>query len=100
MEQINFIQGKGGQGTSVTACASAMRRHRVSRPQVRHVIDHAGLIFLQPPPAGSPLQDHRLVYPGDDQAGVPIEVTGSPTMNRSTNSRSASTIRNSSKSST
>jgi hypothetical protein len=25
MEQINFIQGKGGQGTSVTACAVALR---------------------------------------------------------------------------
>lgn len=53
---------------------SAMRRHRVSRQQVRHVIDHAGLIFLQPAPAGSPLSDPRLVYLGDDQAGVAIEV--------------------------
>lgn len=51
-----------------------MRRHRVSRRQVQHVIDHAGLIFVQSAPPGSPLQDPRLVYLGDDQTGAPIEV--------------------------
>jgi len=51
-----------------------MRRHRVSRRQVQHVIDHAGLIFVQSAPPSSPLQDPRLVYLGDDQTGAPIEV--------------------------
>jgi len=53
---------------------SAMRRHRVSRRQVQHVMDHAGLIFLQPAPPGSILQDPRLVYLGDDHTGAAIEV--------------------------
>lgn len=53
---------------------SAMRKHRVTRIQVRYVINHAGLIFLQPAPAGSALTDHRLVYLGDDQVGAAIEV--------------------------
>jgi len=30
-----------------------MRRHRITRRQVEHVIDHAGLIFLQPAPPNS-----------------------------------------------
>jgi uncharacterized DUF497 family protein len=51
-----------------------MRRHRVTRRQVQHVIDHAGLIFLQPAPSSSTLQDPRLVYLGDDQTGTAIEV--------------------------
>jgi hypothetical protein len=38
------------------------------------VIGHAGLIFVQAAPAGSGLQDPRLVYLGDDQGGAPIEV--------------------------
>lgn len=53
---------------------SSMRKHRISRQQVRHVVEHAGLIFLQPPPRGATLRDTRLVYLGDDQAGVAIEV--------------------------
>lgn len=51
-----------------------MRRHRITRRQVQHVIDHAGLIFFQPAPPSSTLQDTRLVYLGDDQTGTALEV--------------------------
>lgn len=55
---------------------SSARKHRVSRQQVRHVVEHAGLIFVQPAPRGSVLQDPRLVYLGDDQGGAALEVMG------------------------
>jgi hypothetical protein len=53
---------------------SSMRKHRISRHQVRHVVEHAGLIFLQPPPRNAALQDPRLIYLGDDETGAPIEI--------------------------
>ena len=53
---------------------SSMRRHRVTRRQVRHVIDHAGLIFLQSAPPASTLADPRLVFLGDDEAGAALEI--------------------------
>ncbi|MGH9039384.1 MAG: hypothetical protein ACRDZ3_04060 [Acidimicrobiia bacterium] len=53
---------------------SSMRKHRVTRRHVRHVIDHAGLIFVQPAPSGSPLGDHRLIYLGDDETGAALEI--------------------------
>jgi hypothetical protein len=49
---------------------SSVRRHRVTRRQVEHVIDHAGLIFLQPAPSGSSLSDPL----GDDENGDAFEV--------------------------
>jgi hypothetical protein len=38
------------------------------------VIEHRGLVFIQPAPAGSPVPDDRFVYLGDDPAGRPLEV--------------------------
>lgn len=53
---------------------ASMRRHRVTRRQVRHVIDHAGLIFLQSAPPGAALADQRLVFLGDDESGTALEI--------------------------
>ena len=51
------------------------RKHRVSRVQVRHVIDHAGLFFVQPAaPPDRP--DEAVLFLGDDEAGSPLEVVG------------------------
>ncbi len=50
-------------------------RHRIARHRSRHVIEHAGLRFEQPPPAEAPAgAEPRLVYLGDDEGGVPLEV--------------------------
>lgn len=39
------------------------------------MIEHAGLRFEQPPPAGAPAgADLRLLYLGDDAEGVALEV--------------------------
>jgi hypothetical protein len=59
-------------GLSWTAAA---RKHRVSRDQVRHVVDHAGLFFAQAaaPPARP---DEALLFLGDDAIGTPLEVVG------------------------
>jgi hypothetical protein len=56
--------------------AASAAKHGISRARIRHVIAHCGLIFEQPAPLGSPagLDDPRLVYLGDDAAGVPLEV--------------------------
>ncbi len=59
-------------GLSWTAGA---RKHRVSRAQVRHVIEHAGLFFVQPvTPPDRP--DEAVLFLGDDEAGSPLEVVG------------------------
>jgi hypothetical protein len=60
------------EGYSWTAGA---RKHRVSRPRVRHVVEHAGLYFVRPadPPARP---DEVLLFLGDDAAGVALEVVG------------------------
>ena len=39
------------------------------------VVEHCGLRFEQPPPAGAPAEaDVRLLYLGDDANGVALEV--------------------------
>lgn len=55
--------------------ARAATRHRVSRERSRYVIEHCGLRFDQEPPADSPDNDSlRLVFLGDDESGVALEV--------------------------
>jgi hypothetical protein len=44
----------------------------VARRRSRHVIEHAGLRFRIPPPPGK--DDDRLLYLGDDEEGVTLEV--------------------------
>lgn len=59
-------------GFSWTAGA---RKHRVSRASVRHVVEHAGLVFVRPPqPPDRP--DEALLFVGDDGDGVALEVVG------------------------
>ncbi len=54
---------------------AAARKHRVSREQVRHVIEHAGLFFVRPAaPPDRP--DEALLFVGDDGAGARLEVVG------------------------
>jgi hypothetical protein len=54
---------------------AAARKHRVSRAQVLHVVVHAGLYFVRP--AAPPQRpDEALLFLGDDEDGVPIEVVG------------------------
>lgn len=52
-----------------------MRRHRINRPQIVHVIEHCGLVFLERPAAGAPAgATKRRVFLGDDPEGVALEV--------------------------
>ena len=55
---------------------AAARRHRIARADARFVIEHCGLVLIQPAPAGSPVPDDRLVHLRDDPAGRPLEVVG------------------------
>ncbi len=59
-------------GYSWTAGA---RKHRVSRTQVRRVVQDAGLYFVRPgdPPARP---DEALLFVGDDADGNKLEVVG------------------------
>ena len=66
------IFGAEYAGFSWTAAA---RKHRVSRAQARHVVVHAGLYFVQP--AAPPERpDEALLFLGDDEDGMPVEVVG------------------------
>jgi uncharacterized DUF497 family protein len=53
--------------------ADSARRHSVSDDRIRFVVEHCGLVFHEPAPADTPGED-RLVYLGDDEHGVPLEV--------------------------
>lgn len=55
---------------------AASRWHGVSRRAARYVVEHCGLVFVQPAPSGSAVPDVRLVYLGDDDTGEPLEVVG------------------------
>jgi hypothetical protein len=54
------------------ACSAT--RHRISRDRSRHVVESANVIFSQPSPPGSPLEDDRIVFLGADADGVLLEV--------------------------
>jgi hypothetical protein len=59
-------------GFSWTAGA---RKHRVSRRQVRHVVERVGLVFVREPSLPE-RPDEALLFLGDDVHGVPLEVVG------------------------
>lgn len=53
----------------------AATKHRISRERSSYVIEHCGLRFEQNPPADAPENASlRLVFLGDDEAGVALEV--------------------------
>ena len=52
--------------------ARSATRHRVARARSAFVIEHCGLVFRVPPPAGQ--LDERLLFLGDDAEGVALEV--------------------------
>lgn len=52
------------------------RRHGIARHAARFVVEHFGLVYIQPAPPGSAVPDPRPVFPGDDEAGRAIEVIG------------------------
>jgi hypothetical protein len=55
--------------------ARSAAKHRIARERSRYVIEHCGLRFEQPPPAGAPAgTEPRLVYLGDDADGIALEV--------------------------
>jgi len=50
-------------------------KHRIGRDRSSFVVEHCGLRFEQPPPAGAPAEaEARLLYLGDDANGVALEV--------------------------
>jgi uncharacterized DUF497 family protein len=53
--------------------ADSARRHRISDDRIRFVVEHCGLVFHQPASADSPGGD-RLIYLGDDEHSVPLEI--------------------------
>lgn len=55
--------------------ARAATKHRISRERSRYIIEHCGLRFEQEPPTGSPDDASvRLVFLGDDEDGLALEV--------------------------
>ncbi|MHB1555598.1 MAG: hypothetical protein ACYCZP_16980 [Acidimicrobiales bacterium] len=54
----------------------ASRRHVIARHAARFVVEHWGLVYIQPAPPGSAVPDPRLVFLGDDEVGRPVEVIG------------------------
>lgn len=53
----------------------AATKHRISRERSRYVIEHCGLRFEQDPPTNA-LENAspRLVFLGDDEEGIALEV--------------------------
>jgi hypothetical protein len=66
---IGLWSTRGSPGRPVPA------KIRVSRRQVRHVVGHAGLVFVREPSLPE-RADEALLFLGDDEHGVPLEVLG------------------------
>lgn len=54
--------------------AQSAFKHGISEARIRHVVDHCGRIFEADAPADSPFPGSRLLFLGDDQRGVALEV--------------------------
>jgi hypothetical protein len=55
--------------------ARAATKHRVSRERSHYVIEHCGLRFEQDPPSDAPEKASlRIVFLGDDEEGIALEV--------------------------
>jgi hypothetical protein len=55
--------------------ARSATKHRISRSRIRHALEHCWAILEQDPPPGSPNpRPTRLVFLGEDSAGVALEV--------------------------
>jgi hypothetical protein len=55
--------------------ARSATRHRISKMRTRHVLENCLAILEEDPPPGSGTAvDLRLVFLGEDQGGLPIEV--------------------------
>ena len=54
--------------------ARSATKHRISRLRISYVIEHCGLIHVQPSPAGSGSKVDRFVYLGDDPSGRALEI--------------------------
>jgi hypothetical protein len=55
--------------------ARAATKHRIARERSRYVIEHCGLRFEQDPPADAPeTAGSRLIFLGDDEEGIALEV--------------------------
>lgn len=54
--------------------ARSATKHRISRPRSRFVVEEAVWWLEQSPPTGYPEGDLRLLFFGDDQERVPLEV--------------------------
>lgn len=54
--------------------AKSASKHRISHARSGHVARTAETIIRQPAPAGSPLEEDRIVFLGPDPNGVMLEV--------------------------
>lgn len=54
--------------------ARSATKHGISKAQARFVVEHCGLPFVVPAPPGAAVPDDRLLFLGDDQHGVAVEV--------------------------
>jgi hypothetical protein len=55
--------------------ARSATKHRVSRDRSKFVIEHCGDVLEIDPPAGAPADaSKRLLYLGNDDQGIPLEV--------------------------
>jgi hypothetical protein len=55
--------------------ARSATKHRISRKRARHVIEQCVLRYMEDPPADAPIDAvPRLVYLGDDENGIALEV--------------------------
>ncbi len=59
--------------------AKSATKHGVNEEEIRYVIRHCGLWFYVPPPVGSPYRSERLLFLGDNQKLVAIEVLATRT---------------------
>jgi hypothetical protein len=70
----NFLSDRIGPWLGVSTSGRPLRPSTASaKPRVRYVVEHCGLPFVIPPEPPD-RQHERLLFLGDDQDGIPLEV--------------------------
>jgi hypothetical protein len=75
-KRFRYRRRRNGNNFTDIEWARAATKHGISRERSRFVVEQAALFWEKRPPEGGLRKELRLMFFGDDYAGVPLEVFG------------------------